>query len=196
LPGPTRRSLLRRLRTAPGAAALTALALVGGALWLGGPAVADDAPPPPPTTSVDAPPPDPYQPAPVATTNKASAPRHSASGTRVAPARAYSRPASAAATPYTVQRTGRASTPTHHRSVNVIRKKQRRHVVAKKPKPVTITLASVPELAAAVKVPLPPSAEHGHPYLLGAGAAFALLALAGLSLHLLCVRSLKSETAR
>jgi hypothetical protein len=168
---------------------------MGGVLWLCGPAVADDAPPPPPTTSVEAPPPDPYQPAPAATT-KASAPRNSASATRVAPVRAYSRPASTAATPPTVQRTGRASTSTHHRSVKVVRKKQRRHVIVTKPKPVTITLASVPELAAAVKAPLLSSGEHGHLYLLGAGAAFALLALAGLSLHLLCVRSLAGETAR
>ena len=184
----TRRSLLRRLRTAPGAAALTIVALMGGVLWLCGPAVADDAPPPPTTTSVEAPPPDPYHPAPAATTKKASAPRQSASATRVAPVRAYSRPASTAATPPTVQRTGRASTSTHHRSVKVVRKKQRRHVIVTKPKPVTITLASVPELAAAVKAPLLSSGEHGHPYLLGAGVAFGLLALAGLSLHYLSLR--------
>jgi hypothetical protein len=92
-----------------------------------------------------------------------------------------------------VQRTARASTPTHHRSVKVIRNKHSRHVIA--PRPVTITLASVPELAAAVQVPLLPAGEHGHPYLLGAGVAFALLALAGLSLHLLCVRSLAREGA-
>jgi hypothetical protein len=58
---------------------------------------------------------------------------------------------------------------------------------------VTITLASVPELVAAVEAPLPSADEHGHPYLLGAGAAFALLALAGLSLHMLCVRSLRTS---
>jgi hypothetical protein len=94
-----------------------------------------------------------------------------------------------------VQRTARVSTPAHHRPVKVVRKKHRRHVIAEKPKPVTVTLASVPELAAAVQAPLPPAAEHGHPYLLGAGTAFALLALAGLSLHLLCVRSLAREGA-
>jgi hypothetical protein len=87
-----------------------------------------------------------------------------------------------------VQRTAHASTPTHHRSTKVVRKKDRRHVVPEKQRPVTITLASVPELAAAVQAPLSPAAEHGHPYLLGAGAAFALLALAGLSLHMLAVR--------
>jgi hypothetical protein len=87
-----------------------------------------------------------------------------------------------------VQRTGRSSTPTHHRPVKVVRKKQRQHVVTEKQRPVTITLASVPELAAAVQTPLPPAAEHGHPYLLGAGAAFALLALAGLSLQLFATR--------
>jgi hypothetical protein len=92
-----------------------------------------------------------------------------------------------------VQRTVRASTPTHHRSVKVARKKHRPHVTAEKPRPVTITLASVPELTAAVQAPLPPADEHGHIYLLGAGAAFALVSLAGLSLHLLCVRSLQAR---
>lgn len=194
--GLTRRSLLRRLRTAPGAAVPTTVVLVAGALWLAGLAMADDPPLPPTTTSVDAPPPDPYHPpAPARTTKKESAPSHSASTTQVAPVRAYSGPSTSPATTHTVQRTARASTPAHHRSVKVVRKKHSRHVIAEKPRPVTITLASVPELAAAVQVPLPPAGEHGHPYLLGAGAAFALLALAGLSLHLLCVRSLAGRGA-
>jgi hypothetical protein len=165
--------------------------LVAGALWFAGPAVADD-PVPPPTTTVDAPPPDPYHPpAPASTTKKASAPRQSASTAPVAPVRSYVRPSTPAATTHAAQGTARVSTPTHNRPVKVVRKKHRRHVIAEKPRPVTITLASVPELAAAVQAPLPPADEHGHPYLLGAGAAFALLALAGLSLHLLCVRSLR-----
>jgi ribosomal protein L36 len=188
------RSLLRRLRTAPGAAALTTVALVGGALWLCGQAAADNTPLPPSTTTVDAPPPDPYHPAPAATTTKkTTVTRESASGARSAPVRTYSRPYSAPAAAPTVQRTVRASTPTRHRTAKVVRKQHRRHVVTKKPKPVTITLASVPELVTAVEAPLPPPDERGHPYLLGAGAAFALLALAGLSLHLLCVRSLRAS---
>jgi hypothetical protein len=166
---------------------------MAGALWLCGSAAADDTPLPPTTTAVDAPPPDPYHPSKPATTVKqAPATRQSAPSARSAPARVYSRPVSRSATAPTVQRTVRASTPSSHR-VKVVRKKQRRHVVVRTPKPATITLASVPELVAAVEAPLPSVDEHGHPYLLGAGAAFALLALAGLSLHLLCVRSLRTS---
>lgn len=192
--GLTQRSLLRRLRTALGAAAPTSLALVAGALWLCGPAAADDPPLPPTTTAVDAPPPDPYHPSKPATTVKqAPATRQSVSNARSAPARVYSGPVSRPAAAPTVQRTVRVSTPSRRRPGKVVRKKQRRHVVARTQRPVTITLAPVPELAAAAEAPLPPADERGHHYLLGAGAAFALLALAGLSLHLLCVRSLRTS---
>jgi hypothetical protein len=169
---------------------------VGGALWLCGSTAADDTPSPPTTTTVDAPPPDPYHPAPAApTTKKSAVTRQPASGARSAPVKTYSRPYSSPAAAPTVQRTVGVSTPTRHRTAKVVRKKQRRHVVTRTQRPVTITLASVPELVAAAEAPLPPADERGHPYLLGAGAAFALLALAGLSLQLLCVRSLRHERA-
>src|SRR4029453_1971810 len=103
------------------------------------------------------------------------APRQSASTAPVAPVRSYVGPSTPSATTHAAQRTARVSAPAHPRPVKVVRKKPRRHVIAEKPKPVTVTLASVPELAAAVQAPLPPAAEHGHPYFLGAGTSLQLL---------------------
>jgi hypothetical protein len=73
--------------------------------------------------------------------------------------------------------------------------KPRKHVVRRrvkpKPAPVTVTLAPLAHVLAAAKVPLPAisTSDGGRdPYLWLAGLAFALLAVAGLSLHLLSVR--------
>jgi hypothetical protein len=61
-----------------------------------------------------------------------------------------------------------------------------------KPAPVKVTLAPLAHVLAAAKSPLPvlPSSSGGgdDPYLWLAGLAFAVLAVAGLSLHLLSVR--------
>jgi hypothetical protein len=58
--------------------------------------------------------------------------------------------------------------------------------------PVTVSLAPLKELLAATRVPLPlVRADDGRDtYLWLAGFAFALLAAAGLSLHLVSVRTL------
>jgi hypothetical protein len=72
--------------------------------------------------------------------------------------------------------------------------KPRKHVVHKraKPVPVKVTLAPLAHVLAAANTPLPVPASSSDggkdPYLWLAGLAFAVLAAAGLSLHLLSVR--------
>jgi hypothetical protein len=73
--------------------------------------------------------------------------------------------------------------------------KPRKHVVHKraKPAPVKVTLAPLAHVLAAAntQLPVPTTSSEGgkDPYLWLAGLAFAVLAVAGLSLHLLSVRT-------
>jgi hypothetical protein len=68
----------------------------------------------------------------------------------------------------------------HHR-------KQPVRPIAKAP-PVSTWLAPLPGVVAAARTSLPTAGEGDHPYLWLAGIAFAVLAVAGLSLHLLSMR--------
>jgi hypothetical protein len=190
-------------------------ALLGFALSSAAVARADEAPPPPPTpttTTPEAPPPDPYSaPAkPPPSKPKSTTPTtHVTRSAPAAPARSYTPPAqSRSSTPsyssptYT-RPTYRAPTyraPTTrvrtHRAVKKVAHKPRKHVVHKraKPKPasVEVTLAPLAHVLAAAKTPLPvatSSSDSGKDrYLWLAGFAFALVAIGGLSLHVLSVR--------
>jgi hypothetical protein len=68
----------------------------------------------------------------------------------------------------------------HHR-------KQPVRPIAKAP-PVSSWLAPLPGVVAVARTSLPTVGEGDHPYLWLAGIAFAVLAVAGLSLHLLSTR--------
>jgi cytoskeletal protein RodZ len=205
-----RRSLLRRLLGAQGAAltpdrgpdptrvfasAAVAIGLLVGVLWLAPGALADDTTPPPTTptgTTPDAPPPDPYHP-PVTAKPKSSAPKRSAPAVvHSAPTvrtRSYSPPVTAAAPVRTA--------PTHRvAKKKVTVHKSRAHVVRRQvaPKPVKVTFAPFANLVASTDVGL--SADSGGKrdrYLRLAGLAFALLAVAGLSLQLLATRFFQVE---
>jgi hypothetical protein len=211
------RGELSALATTPGlrrAAKLLVLAcaVVTGALWSGATAWADDAPPAPTptTTTPEAPPPDPYKaPAKPPPSKPKSTPRPTTPVTHSAPpARTYTPPAqSRPSTPTYTAPTYTAPTyraPTYrapvtrattHRAAKKAVHKQRKRAVhrraKRKPAPVTVTLAPMANVLAAAKVPLPvasPSDGGRDPYLWLAGLAFALLAIGGLSLHLLSVR--------
>jgi hypothetical protein len=202
-------SLLRRLPRALGAALLAtrapllvksiiAVAIVVAALAASAVAFADGtAPPPttPTTTTPDAPLPDPYKP-PAAAPKPKAAPSHSAPRVvRSAPVvstRTYSPPVSTVAPRYTAP----VSTPRPHRVAKVTHK-PRRHVVrhGKKAKPVPVTqlLAPAKQVLAAARIPVPSLADDSGSrdrYLWLAGLAFALLAVAGLSVHFLSARVL------
>ena len=172
------RSLLRRLLGARGAAFLILL----GALSVVPVALAEDAPaPPPPTTVPDAPPPDRYEPpAPApkpATARSAPAVRSAPS----APTQSYTPPP---------VRIVRGSTPTR-RAPARHKAKKRRHIVQRRAEtaPPKVTLAPVAEIVAAAQLPIPSArAADDDSFLWAAGLAFALLAVAGLSLQLLCIR--------
>ena len=212
-----RRSLLRRQQRGELSALATnsallkvllACALATGALWSVTAARADEAPPPTPTTTTpEAPPPDPYSaPAkpPAQSSKPKSAPRPSTKSTPAAPARSYTPPVQSQSTPSSSAPTYTAPTyraPTYrapvtraktHRAANKAAHKPRKRVVhhRAKPAPVTVTLAPMAHVLAAAKVPLPVTSADGGKdrYLWLAGLAFALLAVAGLSLHLLSVR--------
>jgi hypothetical protein len=158
---------------------LAVCGLGAAVLWFGaGPAVADDVTPPPATTTTEAPPPDPYK-LPVRTVKpKPAAPRR----TYTPPARTYTPPATIAPRP-AVQ----ASPPQRQaKAVRRHRKQPVRHP-AKAP-PVSLWLAPLPQVVAAVGIPLPAASERDDPYLWLAGIAFAVLAVAGLSLHMLSMR--------
>lgn len=172
------RSLLRRLLGARGAAFLILL----GALSVVPVALAEDAPaPPPPTTVPDAPPPDRYEPPAPA---PKPAPARSASP---APTRSYTPPAASTPTPVRIVR---GSTPTGRASAKHTAKK-RRHVVQRRAETASpkVTLAPVAEIVAAAQLPIPSArAADDDSFLWAAGVAFAFLAVAGLSLQLLCMR--------
>lgn len=207
-----RRSLLRRLLGAQGAAltpdrgpdptrvfasAAVAIGLLVGVLWLAPGALADDTTPPPTTptgTTPDAPPPDPYHP-PVTAKPKSSAPKRSAPAVvHSAPTvrtRSYSPPVTAAAPVRTA--------PTHRvAKKKVTVHKSRAHVVRRQvaPKPVKVTFAPFADLVASADALTPAvGGDRRGGYLWAAGLAFAVLAVSGLSLHVLSVRFLRVRGA-
>jgi hypothetical protein len=175
---------------APAVAALIAVA----AVCCVSPARGDSGTPPtttPTSTTPDAPPPDPYKP-PVKT-SKPSKPRQTiahAAPVYHAPVRTYTPPAPAVRAP-TYQAPHR-SRPRPARVVHHKRRKARvvhRHV-APKPKPVKVTFNPFANLVATSSL-LAATAENTSDrdrYLWLAGMAFAVLAAAGLSLHVFAVR--------
>jgi hypothetical protein len=191
-------------------------ALLGVALSSAAVAWADEAPPPPPTpttTTPEAPPPDPYsapaKPPPSKPKSTTRPTTHVTRSAPAAPARSYTPPVqSRSSTPsYSAPTYTRPTyrAPTYrapatrvrtHRAVKKVAHKPRKHVVHKrakpKPAPVKVTLAPLAHVLAAAKSPLPvatSSSDSGKdPYLWLAGLAFALVAIGGLSLHLLSVR--------
>jgi hypothetical protein len=163
-----------------GMAKILAVCGIGAvALWSGvAPAFADDVAPPPTTTTPDAPPPDPYKP-PVRSVSPKPAVPH-----RAAPLRSA---------PVTPARTFTPSVPSASRPV--VRKpravkRQRKQSVSHPTKtpPVSTWLPPLSRVVAAARIPLPVTNEQDHPYLWLAGLAFAVLAAAGLSLHMLTAR--------
>jgi hypothetical protein len=170
-----------------------ALAVVVGALLWAPVSWADEAPPPPTTptaTTPDAPPPDPYHP-PVTAKPKSSAPKRSAPAVvhsaPAVPTRSYSPPVAA---------TAPVRTPPTRRVVKkkVTVHKARTHVVRRQvaPKPVKVTFAPFANLVGSADVLQPAvGGDRRGRYLWAVGLAFAVLAAAGLSLHLLSVRSLR-----
>lgn len=206
-----RRSLLRRLPGAQGAAltadcgpdptrvfasAGVAIGLLVGVLWLAPGALADDTTPPsttPTGTTPDAPPPDPYHP-PVTAKPKSPAPRRSAPAVvhsaPAVPTRSYSPPVTVAAP---VRRA-----PTHRVAKKKVKvHKARTHAVRQvAPKPVKVTFAPFANLVASADVVTPTvGGDRRDRYLWAAGLAFAVLAVAGLSLHVLSVRFLRVREA-
>jgi hypothetical protein len=164
------------------AKALAVCGIGATVLWSGAvPALGDDATPPPATTTADAPPPDPYvpparahvvKPRPVAPVRTKS----------VAPARTYTPPA-----PTTARPSVQTSRPQRH--AKTVRRHPRQPVRhhAKAP-PVSTWLAPLSQVVTAARIPLPSATRRSHPYLWLAGLAFAVLAVAGLSLHMLSIR--------
>jgi hypothetical protein len=69
------------------------------------------------------------------------------------------------------------------------RRKQTVRPPAKAP-PLSTWLAPLSRVVAATQVPLPLTNDRDHPYLWLAGIALAIVAVAGLSLHLLSLRYL------
>lgn len=155
------------------AKALAVCGIGAAALWCGSAPALAGTTPPPTTTAPDAPPPDPYSP-----------PVRSVKPKPIAPARAYTPPASIVPRP--AARTSRPPRPAkavrHHR-------KQPVRQPAKAP-PVSSWLAPLPGVVAAARLPLPVADVRTRPYLWLAGIAFAVLAVAGLSLHMLSMRYL------
>ena len=158
---------------------LVVCGLGAAVLWSGaGPAVADDVTPPAATTTTDAPPPDPYTPPVRNVKPKPAAPRR----TYTPAARTYTPPASIA--PRAAVQTSRPQ-----RQAKVVRRSRKppvRHP-AKAP-PASTWLAPLPRVVAAASIPLSAANEHDDPYLWLAGVAFAVLAVAGLSLQMLSMR--------
>jgi hypothetical protein len=146
-------------------------------LWTGAaPALADSTPPPTTTTS-DAPPPDPYKPPVRSVKPKPAAPRR----VYTPPVRTYTPPVSIAPRPavQTSRPQQREKAVRHHPTQPV---RQR----AKAP-PVSSWLAPLARVVAA-GIPVPAANNRDHPYLWLAGIALAVLAVAGLSLHMLTMR--------
>jgi hypothetical protein len=163
-----------------GTTKVLALCGLGAAvLWSGaGPAVADDVTPPAATTTTDAPPPDPYKPPVLSVKPKPAAPRR----TDTPAARTYTPPASIAPRPA-------LQTSRPQRQAKAVRRSRKQPVPhpAKAP-PASTWLAPLPRVVAAAGIPLPAANERDDPFLWLAGVAFAVLAVAGLSLQMLSMR--------
>jgi len=157
---------------------LAACGIGAAFLWFGATAVLADTTPPPTTTTSDAPPPDPYAPPAPKVKPKVAAPRRS----YTPPARTYAPSAPIASRPavQTSRPPQRPKAVQHHR-------KQPVRQPAKTP-PASAWLAPLPEVLTAARSPLTGVGGRDHPYLWLAGLAFAVLAVAGLSLHRLSVR--------
>ena len=158
---------------------LAVCGLGAAVLWFAaGPAIADDVTPPAATTTIDAPPPDPYTP-----------PVRSVTPKRAAPRRTYT-PAPRTYTPPTsVAPRAAVQTSPQQRQAKAVRRPRKRAVrhPAKAP-PASTWLAPLPRVVAAAPIPLSAANEHDDPYLWLAGVAFAVLAVAGLSLQMLSMR--------
>jgi hypothetical protein len=185
----------------PEVASAKAVAICGialAALWCGTVALADGTPTPSPTTTTtDAPPPDPYTPPARESTKKRTAPvthrpvtaspsAPTPARTYVQPSGTYVQPSRAYVQPATTTRVVRASRAKASRKAQKpgVRKRAR-------PQTVSLKLAPVTALFAAVDAPLPD--EDDPPYLWLAGVAFALLAVAGLAVVSVALRSLKAD---
>jgi hypothetical protein len=155
------------------AKALAVCGIGAAALWCGSAPALADTTPPPTTTAPDAPPPDPYSP-----------PVRSVKPKPIAPARAYTPPASIVPRP-----AARSSRPQQPARVVRHHHKQPVRQPAKAPS-VSSWLAPLPGVVAAARLPLPVADVRTRPYLWLAGIAFAVLAVAGLSLHMLSMRYL------
>jgi hypothetical protein len=170
---------------APAVAVLVAVA----AVCFVSPARADSGPPPattPTSTTPDAPPPDPYTP-PAKTKPRQTSPTvvHAAPVYH-APVRTYTPPAPTVRAPV-------YQAPHRSRPAKVVHHKRKRHVVhrhvAPKPKPVKVTFNPFANLVAASTILSSASDTSDRDrYLVFAGLAFAVLAVAGLSLHVFAVR--------
>jgi hypothetical protein len=174
---------------APAVAALVAVA----AVCFVSPARADSSPPPattPTSTTPDAPPPDPYTPPAKTTKPRQTSPTvvHAAPVYH-APVRTYTPPAPTVRAPV-------YQAPYRSRPAKVVHHKRKRHVVhrhvAPKPKPVKVTFNPFANLVAASTILSTASDTSDRArYLWFAGFAFALLAVGGLSLHVLAVRTVE-----
>ena len=205
------RSLLRRLPGAQGAALTVrrgpdlthtrapavAVVALAGLLWLAPPALADETTPPPTTptgTTPDAPPPDPYRP-PVTAKPKSAVPKRSAPvvvhSAPAARTRSYSPPVTAAAP---VRRA-----PTHRVAKEEGDGRQSRGACGSSSRDAEAGEGDVRSLYQPRRVGRHPCAsgptKSPRRYLWAAGLAFAVLAVAGLSLHVLSVRLLRVRGA-
>jgi hypothetical protein len=165
------------------AKALAVCGIGAAVLWPGAaPALADTTPPATTTTS-DAPPPDPYTP-PV----RSVKPRPAARARTYTPPAAIAPRSSIAPRPSIAPRAAvRTSRPQPKAKAVRHQRKQPVRPPTKAP-PVSTWLAPLPRVVAASVIPFPTTNERDHPYLWLAGIAFAVLAVAGLTLHTLSMR--------
>ena len=163
---------------------LAACVVVATALWSAAPAVAGDAPPVPGvTTTTDAPPPDPYSP-PARTTKPKPVARSVAPAVRSAPTTHYVPPAAVAPA-----RVAAPPHPTKHQTKATQKKRTRAAGSRTVPPPFKLNLASLQAIAATAQRPLVTASDERDRYLWLAGSSFAVLALAGLSLLMLTMRT-------
>jgi hypothetical protein len=168
---------------------LAACVVAATALWSAAPAVADDAPPVPGvTTTTDAPPPDPYSP-PARTVKPKPAARSVTPAVRSAPTTHYVPPAAGA--PAQVAHAPRHRTKHQTKAVHTNGKRAARSRAVSPP--FRVNLAPLQAIVAAAERPLVPVSNGRDRYLWLAGLAFAVLAIAGLSLQVLSVRYFRPE---
>jgi hypothetical protein len=162
---------------------LTLCGMCATALWFGSAAaLAADPTPPPTTTTTDAPPPDPYKPPVPSVKTTPVAPHRVAPVHRsvpVAPARTF--------TP-SVRTASRPATRTPRPKQRPRKQPAQRFAKAAL---ASTWLAPLSRVIAAARTPLQVPNESDQPYLWLAGLAFAVLAVAGLSLHTLSMRYLE-----